>query len=311
MGKPVKIVVVGGSGFIGRHFVAHSVARGHAVTVFNRSPAASSVQSAVCEILSGGLERLVNEFERYAHFDVICHFASSTIPATSNVDPERDILENLTQSVRLLEAMRHAARPRLVYLSSGGAIYGTPKYSPIDEEHPQNPMSSYGIVKGTVERYIGMYSALHGLSAAIARPANPYGPGQNPDGQIGAVPVFLRAAMEQRPIKLFGDGSIVRDFVYIDDLVGLLMRLVEGEIRGVYNCGGGGGGVSLLSLTRVIETVTGRSLAIEHLPARAFDPQSVVLDNARAESLGWRAQVSLENGVARTWRAMERDRGQG
>lgn len=308
MSKPVKIVVVGGSGFIGRHFVARAVAQGHEVTVFNRSPF-SGPREGVRDIHSGGLERLVSRFEDFADVDVICHFASSTVPASSNADPERDIQENLVQAVKLLGAMRQAAEPRLVYLSSGGAIYGTPQYSPIDEAHPQNPISSYGIVKGAVERYIGMHAASHGLSAAIVRPANPYGPGQDPAGQVGAVPVFLKAAADRKPIKVFGDGSTVRDFVYIDDLIDLLMHIVENRVTGVYNCGGGGGGASLSDLQRIIEMVVGRELEVERLPARPFDPPVVVLDNGRAEALGWRASVSLEDGVARTWRAMHHAQG--
>ncbi|QTC91476.1 NAD-dependent epimerase/dehydratase family protein [Brevundimonas goettingensis] len=301
----MKIVVAGGNGFIGGHFVARAIARGHEVTVCARSPRDRLDAPRPHAVITGGLEQLVDEFDRYADADVICHFASSTVPATSNADPARDITDNLVQTVRLLDAMRDSGCKRIVYLSSGGAVYGVPKYSPIDEDHPQNPISSYGIVKSAVERYLALYSASGGLSAAVVRPANPYGPGQNPAGQIGAVPVFLGAAREGRPITLYGDGSTVRDFVYIDDLTDLLTRIVESDVTGVFNCGGGGEGTSLADLIATVEAVTGRPLAVTRLPARAFDPPLIVLDNARASGLDWRPTVSLEEGVRRTWRAMQ------
>lgn len=301
----MKIVVAGGSGFIGGHFVAHAIARGHEVTVCTRSFGNRLDQPRPYAVITGGLKRLVDEFDQYADADVICHFASSTIPATSNADPVRDVTDNLVQTVRLLDAMRTRGCKRIVYLSSGGAVYGVPEYSPINEDHPQNPISSYGIVKSAVERYLALYSVSGGLSAAVVRPANPYGPGQNPVGQIGAIPVFLGAAKAGRPINLYGDGSTVRDFVYIDDLTDLLTRIVETDTTGVFNCGGGGGGTSLADLILTVEAATGRALDVTRLPARAFDPPLIVLDNARANALGWRPVVSLQEGVRRTWNAMQ------
>jgi UDP-glucose 4-epimerase len=300
----MKIIVVGGNGFIGSHFVARAVDRGHEVIVSGRSERPRFAHGRPYKMITGGLDRLIDNFAEYEDADVICQFASSTIPATSNADPVRDVEENLVQNLRLLDVMRGSRCRRLVYLSSGGAIYGTPREVPIGEDHPQNPISSYGVVKGAVEHYLRLYSANHDLRVSVVRPANPYGPGQDPSGQLGAVPVFLGAALTGRPITLFGDGSIVRDFVYIDDLTDLLTLITEEQAVGVFNCGGGGGGVSLIELTRIIGAVTGRSLSIRHEPERAFDPQAVVLDISRAQRLGWRPSVSLEEGVERTWRAM-------
>lgn len=300
----VKIVVVGGNGFIGSHFVTRAIASGHEVTVCSRTPDAVPRIAGVRGVIGGGLERLIDEFDRYADADVICHFASSTIPATSNLNPAADIWENLFQTIRLLDVMRNSPCRRIVYLSSGGAVYGAPSYSPIDEEHPQHPISSYGIVKSAVERYLALYSAAGEIAAAVVRPANPYGPGQNPLGQIGAVPIFLGSAKSGTPIKLFGNGTTIRDFVYIDDLTDLLYRIVAGGVSGVFNCGGGEGGTSLSDLITIVESVTCRKLKIDRLPARPFDPPAIVLSNARAHALGWKPSVSLREGVSRTWNAL-------
>lgn len=297
----MKLIVVGGGGFIGRNFVRAAAGCGHEVFVVARSTVPELVGAAGVSVMPEGLDGLVGEPDLLAQADAICHFASTTIPGTSNADPEVDVRENLVPSVRLLEAMRRTGTRRILFLSTGGAIYGRPLYSPIDEDHPQLPISSYGVVKGAIERYLEMYRDLYGFRPITIRPANPFGPGQSAVRQVGIISALLSAARENREATIYGDGSIVRDFIYIDDLCALLLRALETDAVGIYNCGSGTG-VSLNKVADVVDAVTGRMLARRYLPARAFDPAAIVLDIEHARrDLGWKPQFTLIEGVQRTW----------
>lgn len=297
----MRIVVVGGSGFIGRHFVRAAAGAGHEVCVVSRGGAGMHSDLPGVRVIGGGAEALAANPQELAAADAILHFASTSIPASSNADPVADIRGNLIPGVMLLDAMREAGCKRIIYLSSGGAIYGRPLHSPIPEDHPQRPISSYGVVKGALERYLGMYADLHGFRAAIVRPANPFGPGQDLSGQIGVISAMLGAARSgERPV-VYGDGSIVRDFLYIDDLCTLLLGILERDATGTYNCGSGTG-ASIAEVMAIVEKVSGCRFDPHYLPARAFDPPAIVLDIARARAeLDWTPQVSLEEGIARTW----------
>jgi UDP-glucose 4-epimerase len=210
----------------------------------------------------------------------------------------REFRENLLPTVALLERMRSHGNKRVLFLSSGGAVYGVPRSLPIPEDHPTDPISPYGVGKLAAEKYLGYCAAVHGFWPVIIRPANPYGPNQGKVGQLGAVWTFLQMIREGRTATLFGDGSAIRDFVHVDDLCALMLAALDRNAQGIFNCGGGEG-VTLAGLIAVIERATGRSLAVEYKPARAFDPPAVVLDIARARNeLEWSPHVSLESGIA-------------
>ncbi|WP_332689556.1 NAD-dependent epimerase/dehydratase family protein, partial [Devosia sp.] len=178
----MRIVVVGGNGFIGSHFVAAAVRAGHEITVSGSNPQPRYPHGLPFRFLPGGLDALAEAGDVLAGADAICHFASNSIPSSSNADPLGDIEGNLRPTVRLLEALRRIGGKRIVYLSSGGAIYGRPQTTPMREDHPTNPMSSYGIVKLAVEKYLALYSDQDGHRTTVIRPANPYGPGQGTFG---------------------------------------------------------------------------------------------------------------------------------
>jgi UDP-glucose 4-epimerase len=198
----------------------------------------------------------------------------------------------------LFEAMREHGNRRILFLSSGGAVYGVPRETPMREDHPTDPISPYGVVKLAIEKFLGSYAANHGFRPAIVRPANPYGPDQGKLGQLGAVWTFLHTIQHGGTATLFGDGSIVRDFVHVDDLCRLMLACIEQQCDGVFNCGGGGGGTSLGDLIALIEQVTGKTLALDRRPARSFDPPAIVLDVERARSqLGWEPRISLPEGI--------------
>lgn len=292
----MHLVVIGGAGFVGRHFVAAALQHGHRVTVVGRRE--TEPEDLVCHVYrSGGLEGLAADLDLLARADLICHFATATTPAASNREPLADLDGNLRQTVQLLESMRRSGNRRILYLSSGGAVYGAPQHLPIDERHPLNPISSYGVVKVAIENYLRMYEANQDFRATIIRPSNPYGPGQDLSGQIGAVTTFLRAAFKEEPITIWGDGTVVRDYIFISDLVSLLLLAVESQFSGVFNCGSGVG-TSLIDLIDAVERASGRQLSTQFEPARAFDPSQVILDvSSASRTFGWRPAMTLAQGI--------------
>jgi UDP-glucose 4-epimerase len=191
---------------------------------------------------------------------------------------------------------------KIVFMSSGGTVYGVPRSLPIDEDHPTFPISSYGIQKLTIEKYLHLAQRMHGLDYCILRGANVYGPQQRLDIAQGAVAVFLDRTLRAKPIEIWGDGSVVRDYLYVEDLAGALVKAAtyQGEPR-IFNVGSGIG-TSLNELVSTLRAVTGAKLDVQYSGARAVDVPANVLECARARRhLGWQPQVSLAEGVRRTY----------
>ena len=298
----MRSLVLGGNGFIGVHLVERLVEEGHAVRVYDRSPnrfraLAPGAQYVEGELGNHGLVR-----EAVEGVEVVYHFVSTTLPKTSNDDPIYDVRSNLVDTVQLLEACVEAGVRKVVFASSGGTVYGLPLSTPIPEDHPTDPITSYGIVKLAVEKYLGLFHHLYDLDYAVLRISNPYGPYQNPTGQQGVVPVFLHRFMTGEPIKIWGDGEVVRDYLYVSDLVDALVLAAEAETRHkVFNIGSGRG-ASLNELIELISGLVGERPAVEYQPARPLDVPVSLLGIRRArEELGWGPRTDLSEGVARTW----------
>jgi UDP-glucose 4-epimerase len=237
--------------------------------------------------------------------EVVFHLASTTLPQSSNLDPGFDVSSNLLGALHVLEAVRHSGGARLVVVSSGGTVYGVPKQVPIPEEHPTEPTCSYGITKLAIEKYVALYRQLHGVQGVVLRVANPYGERQRLDAAQGVVPVFLGKALRGDPLEIWGDGSTVRDFLHISDVVAALLaawRKPSGAV--VFNVGSGMG-LSLNGLVELMEAELGRSLDVIHHPARGFDVPTNVLCIARAQQCwGWHPQVSVAEGLRRFHRSL-------
>ena len=185
-------------------------------------------------------------------------------------------------------------------MSSGGTVYGLPESSYLAEDHPTNPISSYGITKLAIEKYLFLYERLHGLKSIALRLSNPYGPGQRLSGAQGAVAVFLGAALRGEAIKIWGAGEVVRDYVYVDDVVDAVLGTIEyaGESR-VFNIGSGVG-LDLIEVVEAIERAVKTTMTKEFLPARGFDVPRNVLDISLAKNeLNWVPQVDFDSGVER------------
>ncbi len=304
-------LVLGGGGFIGSHVVDALLDTGYGVRVFERPrvPPYRSVGGAL-EWVEGDFQN--SELVRAAvqGVDSIVHLVSTTLPKGSNDDPEFDVTSNVIGTLRLLRFANEAGVRKVVFISSGGTVYGVPKVIPIPETHATEPRVSYAIGKLAIEKYLALFEQQHGLAYTVLRVANPYGPRQRVDAAQGAVAVFLDAALAGREVEIWGDGSVVRDFVHVSDVARAFVRaLTYGGTERVFNVGSGKGS-SLIDLLAIIERAVGHPVARRHLPARGIDVPGNVLDIARAgRELGWTPEVALDDGVLRTVEWMQRRAG--
>ena len=297
----MRALVLGGSGFIGSHLVDALLARGLKVRVCDRASERFRPTPPQVDFRQSSLDDGATLAEALQDVDIVYHLVSTTVPSTSNLDPVADINGNLIGTVRLLELMRETGVKRMVYLSSGGTVYGIPQDDPVPETHPERPITSYGIVKTAIEKYLLMEQHLHGLQPAILRASNPYGSRQGHGGVQGVIGTFLHRLAKNDPVKVWGDGSVVRDFIHVSDLAALCADCATNDATGIFNAGSGTG-ASIREIIEVIEDVSGRSLDVEYEPGRNFDVPRVVLDISKVkEACGWSPKINLADGVAETW----------
>jgi UDP-glucose 4-epimerase len=297
-------LVLGGAGFIGSHLAEALAQAGHRVRLFDRPhvdrlPLFASQKGF--EIFTGDFLNPQSLAPALRGADTVFHLVSTTLPKNSNDNPFYDVETNVLGSLRLLSMCREQGVRKVVFVSSGGTVYGLPRSLPLPETHPTDSISSYGIHKLTVEKYLHLAHRLHGLDYCVLRPANLYGPRQRLDTAQGAVAVFLDHALRGEPIQIWGDGSVVRDYVYIADAVDAILRAArfEGEQR-IFNVGSGVG-VSLNELVAEIGRMLGTPVKVEYRPPRAVDVPANVLDARLARHhLGWSASTPLRAGLQRT-----------
>lgn len=302
--KKINTLVIGGAGYIGAHLVPQLIATGRTVTVMGRSSTPrhelpkNTVYIAGDFAQSEMIKRLLD-----THQEVI-HMAYATVPNTSFENPLADLLQNLPATVQLFSEV--ASRGvKLVFLSSGGTVYGEAGELPIQETHRTKPISPYGVTKMTLENYAYLYAATHGLKFICVRPANAYGVGQRPFVGQGFISTAIASAMRGIPIKIFGQHGTVRDYLYVSDLAsGIVSALARGRLSETYNLGSGIG----LSNLDVIERLTyllkkdQYEVPLEILPERSFDVKVNVLDSRKLmEHTGWMQQVDFDYGVQRTY----------
>ena len=302
----MKALVVGGNGFIGSHLVDKLAACGWEVVVLDfQGRRYDSLPSGV-HFIHGDLNQSYIVREALVGVDVVYHLAWATIHEVANQDPAADISANLIPTIHLIEACRLAGVRRFVFTSSGGTIYGPTNQILTTESHPQNPINAYGITKLAVEKYLQMFNHLYGFDFAVLRPSVPYGPRQNPLGKQGAIAVFLYRVSRNLPITIWGDGSAIRDYFYIGDLVAALQAAAEPPLdrERIFNIGGSQG-ITLNCLLEKIERTVGKKAKVEYLPERKFDAPKIVLDTSLAKQvLAWEIQVSLDEGLESTWNWM-------
>ena len=306
----MKIVVIGGGGFLGSYLVDTLLANGREVRVFDQ-PRARYLDycgQRGAKIVTGNFLDPGHVGNALSGCDVVYHLVSTTVPQTSIEDPRYDVDSNLIGTLQLLEQMRRAGLKKIIFASSGGTVYGFPREIPIKESHPTDPISSYGIIKLAVEKYLHLYWTLYGLDYCILRVANAYGARQPMTQTQGAIAAFLGKAVAGQEIGIWGDGSVLRDYVYASDIADAFFQasLYQGDLK-VFNVGSGRGH-SLNDILAAIKNITRIPLRVKYLQGRAFDVPVNILDVSRAKlHLGWEPKIPLEEGILSAYEWMMRD----
>ncbi|MDQ2911484.1 MAG: NAD-dependent epimerase/dehydratase family protein [Actinomycetota bacterium] len=278
-----------------------SLSRGFETVVLTRSepdaPTRAALAAAKLVVGEAGDVSLVRSAVEGA--TQVLYAAGGLMPAESERNPALDASLTFPPLLNLLETLRATPGTALTYISSGGTVYGQPSYLPVDEGHPTDPVSSYGMLKLTAENFAGRYAAIHGLQVRILRCANVYGEGQPADRGQGAVAAFMERLFRNQPIVLFGDGEVVRDYVHVADVADAVFSLMECPPEPQIVNVGSGRGHSLNELVSLLERVSGRRMEVERRPARSFDVSAIVLDISRLRALAGFEPTPLETGVER------------
>lgn len=297
-----KCIIFGGGGFIGSHLAEELITKGYNVRIFdiknfNKRNLSHFIESI--EIFEGDFNNHIDIKTSLQNIDYVFHLVSSTTPSISMANPLYDIETNLISSVNLLqECIKLGTIQKIIFISSGGTVYGIPQEIPISESHPTLPICSYGIIKNTIEHYCMLYQRLYGLKCKIFRISNPYGERQNPKGKQGVIPIFLNKILLGQKIEIWGDGEVIRDYVYIKDVVNLLVKSLALEVpNSIYNVGSGHG-LSLNELIRIMEEVTNTNANVKYLEKRSFDVPCNILDNTLAKTeYFWEPKMDIQSGI--------------
>ncbi len=294
----MHFLVLGGTGFIGSHIVDALLEDGHYVKVIDRTLKYTQNKFPHrVEYIQADYGDSFILAEALIGIDSVIHLVSSTVPGSSNLDPIADIQTNLVSSVKLFQSMIHAGVKRIIYFSSGGTVYGNPNQIPIPETHPTHPICSYGITKLAIENYLFMLQQLYGLNPIILRPSNPYGSRQGHHGAQGVIGTFINQIMNEQSINIWGDGSVIRDYIFITDLVNACLAAINSETNGTFNIGSGRG-YSLLEIINEIEQCTQKKAHVNFDTGRSFDIAEMILDSSLAkDKLAWKPEYTLQQGI--------------
>lgn len=295
------IVITGGSGFLGHHVIKRlALDPSYNIVCIDRYEAPFLKEYGITFVKGDFSERHLLD-ELFADADYVFHMACSLFPAESNKEPYWDAVSNIGGTVQLLECAVKNKIKQVLFMSSGGTVYGIPQHIPIREDHPTNPECSYGVGKLAVEKYLRFFSSQYGLATCAIRLANPYGEYQNPNSKQGAVAVFTKNILNYEKITIWGDGQCKRDFIYADDFADAFYRLIgRTDFSGELNIGSGESH-SLLEIIHIIEECLKMKAEIEFLPSRKFDIPVSELDISKAEGLlQWKPTTDLLHGIAKT-----------
>ncbi|MGH9024589.1 MAG: NAD-dependent epimerase/dehydratase family protein [Acidimicrobiia bacterium] len=297
-------VAVLGAGFLGSHLAASLGASGVPTRLLSRSGTPPGLPLAGVDVVTGDIENRAALDPALEGATEVVYAAGGLLPAESQRDPGGDVRLTLDPLIAALEAMRARPGTRFTVLSSGGTVYGRPRYLPVDEDHPTEPISAYGVLKLAGEHYVRMYRQLYDVSARVLRCSNVYGEHQAPDRTQGAVGAFMHRVARGESLAVYGDGGIVRDYLYVGDLASVVLALLGNDRAPTVLNVGSGVGTSLAELIDLIGETTGEAVTVDHEPARPLDVDAIVLDVTRLQDAVGFTPVPLADGVARVWAAM-------
>lgn len=298
-------LVIGGAGFIGLQVSRLLLEAGGDVVILGRGKEPLDLPEG-CRYVQGDYANLGLLRTLLSPGCAVVNLAYSTVPKTSFGDPTFDLLSNLPANVALLQEVQRADVRRLVIVSSGGTVYGAAPVLPIQEDHPTNPISPYGITKLTIDSYARMFHATTDLPVLIARPANAYGEAQRTGVGQGFMAAAIDAIQRGRQVEIYGPEGTIRDYIHVHDVAtGILAVLQQGTVGEIYNLGTGIGAsnLDLLRLLQGLAAADGFSVQVNHLPERRFDVAANVLDSRKLfHASGWAPRIPLAEGLAAMWR---------
>ena len=300
-----RCLVLGGCGFIGSHVVDGLLKKGYEVVIFdkhhvNKKNVIHNLERI--ELVEGDFANEDDVKRAIKDIDYIFHFIGATLPQSSTQNPIYDVESNVISTLKVLEIARTNHVKRIIFASSGGTVYGVPRQVPIPEDHPTDPICAYGISKLMIEKYLFLYGYLYGLDYVSLRFANAYGARQDPAGSQGVIPVFLGNIIKNEPIHVWGDGTVVRDYVHVDDVADACLKAVEmrENKHHVFNIGSGKG-LSLNQIIGLLKEAVKTQFEVHYTAARKIDVPVNILDVRLARDiLGWQPIVPFEGGLRST-----------
>lgn len=287
-----------GAGFIGMNFIRHAVAKGESLSVLDHNPCPATLEGKV-RWHTGDLsdEKRVSDVIDGA--DTVFHFISSTVPG-DEINIACELQQNVFQMLQLLNLCIRRRIRRVVFASSS-SVYGVQRKLPIPEDAPTNPISSHGIHKLAIEKYLQLHNYTHGLDCKILRLSNPYGPGQKLHGRQGFIAIAIGRIIDGQEIVIRGDGSIIRDFIFIEDVCDTLLASASTTSSDILFNVGSGEGHSLNQVIETLERILGRTLTVRYVENRHIDIPESVLDISHAKTiLNLRPNTTLEDGLRET-----------
>ncbi|MFW9905214.1 MAG: NAD-dependent epimerase/dehydratase family protein [Candidatus Thorarchaeota archaeon] len=301
----MKCLVTGGAGFLGSHLIERLVLDKHSVVCLDdfstgRRKNLANVESEI-EIIEGDVRKVDIISEVIKGIDCVFHLAAQISVSRSVREPQFDASVNILGMITLLEAIKKES-VKFIYISTGGAIYGEPASIPASESTFEEPISPYGLSKLVGEKYLQWFHREYGLPYIIIRPANIYGPRQNPLGEAGVISIFLGKIQNNESLEIFGDGTDTRDYVYVKDIAEICINAMYSASIDIFNAGTGNQ-TNLLELIDVIEQVTQFKAEKKFCDPRPGDVQHIALDSTKAyKNLGWRPSTNLTDGIEKTWK---------
>lgn len=288
------VLLLGGTGFLGRNIAAELNRAEHKVIVAARRHAPSGATSSL--VLPMSEVDAILELVQDRGVDTVVHLASTMIPSSGQEDFLAEQAAIVCPTMRLAAGLTERSVD-LVYVSSGGTIYGATQHVPVAEDAPCAPISFYGQAKLGLELYLEFLHRTQGLRHLIVRPSNPFGRGQALEGPQGLISVILGKIRDGRPLEIWGDGSSVRDYIHVDDLALSIRELIEQGVRGTTVNIGSGTGYSLLEVVQLVEHATGQQVKLRFNPPRSADVLRLILDITRLRAWGMDHARPLERGI--------------